>query len=327
MLRKEIGLNIRKDSISAALVASIVFLASLHVTALNTQGDQFFYDRVYDVIPYLRLDEAFVFYQMTVSSREPVHFSMVYFLGEYLSKELFVSLLNFALAFVSYKVLKSLGANWVIAILIVLTNYYLWVLYAPAERLKVACIFIFAAWLILDNRTKFALLAGLSVLSHASMVIILLSGALVYFRSELVKFATELRLSRAVFIVAPLFLASVLLSAGQLTTKAAAYFQGTGYMSLEEALRMLAFFLLSLLYAKDRKNVVIVFFVLMSMVFLFGGDRVNMFGYLAFLFFSVHYRQGFNVGVLATSLYFMTSTVGLLNNIILTGNAYYHLAK
>lgn len=317
---------IKKDDILSFVVAGIVFAFSMLLSPFNTYGDQEFYRRVYDVIPYLRLDDAVYFYSFTLSSNEVVHFSLVYFLGEYFSKELLMSVLNFLLAFVSFKLLVSLGAYKSIALFIVLTNYYMWVLYLPAERLKVACIFVFSAWLLLDKRSRFIILSGLGMLSHVSTIIILIAGILVYSRDELARVFSNLKISRIFFFALPLLIVVLLLSLGQLADKAVAYFQGGEFLTLGEAIRMLAFFFLALLYAEKKSNVVIVFIFLFSMVFLFSGDRVNMFGYLAFLYFSIHYRRGFNLGVMLTSLYFMISTIGLMNNIIVHGDAFFHLS-
>jgi hypothetical protein len=314
-----------KANIYALVVASIVFVMSMIVSPFYIYGDQEFYRLVYDVIPNLNFEDAFFFYQRTLSSNEMVHFSLVYFLGGLMSKEVMMSALNFLLAFAAFRLLVNLGAYKSIAIFIVLTNFYLWVLYMHAERLKVACVLMFFAWVVFDKRFRFVVLSALGLLAHVSTIIIFASTLLVYARDEIKQFFTGLRLNKVFFIALPFMAGALVVSLTQLYDKFLAYTEDADMMTGGQALRMLIFFGMSLLYAKKKSDVVIVYAFLMSMVVLFSGDRVNMFGYLVFLFFSVHYRGGLNVGVMLTSLYFMTTTFGMVDRIIEYGNAFHGL--
>lgn len=316
---------IDKANIYALVVGSIVFVLSMIVSPFYIYGDQEFYRLVYDVIPHLNFADAAYFYQRTLSSNEMVHFSLVYFLGGLMSKELMMSVLNFLLAFASFRLLVALGAYKSIAVFIVLTNFYLWILYMHAERLKVACILMFFAWVMFDKRFRFVVLSALGLLAHVSTIIILISTLLVYARDEIKQFFTGLRLNKVFFVAVPLMAVVLVVSLTQLYSKFLAYTEDADMMTAGQALRMLVFFGMSLLYAKKKSNVVIVYAFLMSMVVLFSGDRINMFGYLVFLFFSVHHRGGFNVGVLLTSLYFMTTTFGMVDRIVEYGNAFHGL--
>ena len=57
-------------------------------------------------------------------------------------------------------------------------------------------------------------------------------------------------------------------------------------------------------------------------VFMVGGDRVNIFGYFAFLYYGLQIRRGWNFGVLATSLYFTYSSIGFLINVFQLGDGF-----
>ncbi|MGJ7457426.1 hypothetical protein ACR80S_12775 [Halomonas sp. MA07-2] len=314
-----------KANLYALAVASIVFVLSMIVSPFYIYGDQEFYRLVYDVIPNLNFADAAFFYQRTLSSNEIVHFSLVYFLGGVMSKEVMMSALNFLLAFASFRLLVNLGAYKSVAIFIVLTNFYLWILYLHAERLKVACILMFFAWMVFDKRFRFVVLSAIGLLAHVSTIIIFISSLLVYARDEIKQFFTGLRLNKVFFIALPLMAVVLVFSITQLYDKFLAYTDDADMMTVGQALRMLVFFGMSLIYAKKKSDVVIVYAFLMSMVVMFSGDRINMFGYLVFLFFSVHHRGGLNIGVVLTSLYFMTTTFGMVDRVVEYGNAFHGL--
>ena len=61
----------------------------------------------------------------------------------------------------------------------------------------------------------------------------------------------------------------------------------------------------------------------MIAVGIFGGERVNMFGYFVFMYFALQVNRGVNLGVILTTLYFSYQTYFFVENIILYGDGFY----
>lgn len=83
--------------------------------------------------------------------------------------------------------------------------------------------------------------------------------------------------------------------------------------------------MLSIVYAKDKYTTVYAFIPLFLAVYFVGGGRVNFIGYFAFLFFALHYKKGFNLGVIVTSLYFSVQGFDFLRKIIIYGNGFHQI--
>jgi hypothetical protein len=87
-------------------------------------------------------------------------------------------------------------------------------------------------------------------------------------------------------------------------------------------LRSMLFFIMSLLYTKNRMDVVLKFTPLIIAIFLVGGDRLNLFAYAIFMSYALTYKRGLNYGVLFSTIYFANKSVDFIINIIDTGQGY-----
>ena len=88
-------------------------------------------------------------------------------------------------------------------------------------------------------------------------------------------------------------------------------------------LRMFIFLLLPY-YSNDQKQTLTYFLPLFVAIYLVGGDRVNMIGYIFSMYYCLPYRSGFNFGVLITSIYFLYANLNFVNNILLYGNGFHN---
>jgi hypothetical protein len=107
-----------------------------------------------------------------------------------------------------------------------------------------------------------------------------------------------------------------------LLTKLQAYGDSTtGF----DYVRIFCFFMLALWYAAKKnsiKSAIIMFVPLFISVYFVGGDRVNMIAYFYFLYFALWYKNGLNIGVLITSIYFLGMTALFLISINQFGHGF-----
>lgn len=73
---------------------------------------------------------------------------------------------------------------------------------------------------------------------------------------------------------------------------------------------------------KNKLQVFLIFIPLFGAVYFLGGERVNMMGYFVFLFYALQHKRGFNLGILATSAYFLYVNIIFVDNIIKHGEGF-----
>lgn len=295
-------------------VATFVFLYSYYIGSMYVLGDQIHYRKTYEGLASLDLVEGYVFYTSILDSREYGHFLLSWLASSFIDKDIFTAIANSFLACVALAVFQRWKASLYIAVILVLTNYYFVAMYFSAERLKFAFIFLALSFLYIDKvRTSFVF-AILALITHAQTVIIYFSLSLRILVSQIDRVISTGRIEKWIPLVLFLSLGVVLLISDQLLSKFNSYYEGI--RGPAEFLRIFIFFLLALWYADNKGGVIIVFIPLIMAVLLFGGDRVNMIGYFAFLYYALPVRRGFNVGVIVTTMYFAFGTIGYIENIV-----------
>ncbi len=91
--------------------------------------------------------------------------------------------------------------NFIVSALIVLTNYYLYVLFFPAERLKFGVIFLIFSLLYFDEKKKFIASSLLSSLSHFQMVLVYISILFEFVFSKVKLFIFEQKISKYLILL------------------------------------------------------------------------------------------------------------------------------
>jgi len=299
--------------------ATLVMLLSIVIVPMYTDGDPGAYRRVYDTLPNLDLIDGFEFYANQLTSREYVHYVLTWIGSRYVERDLFIVVSNGLLAYAATSALLNLRASVVVALSVVLTNFYMLVLYFAAERLKYAFFFL-ALSIIQIDRLKWALaLSTLSVLSHVQMLIVYTSLMSSGLSSALLK--DGVRKLAKLTLIALGALVPVWLLRDYIGFKMSAYFDSRTVLELA---RIVVFALLAMWYSQDKRQTVALFIPVMIAVFVVGGDRVNMFGYFLFLYYGVQVKGGWNLGVLATSTYFAYSSFTFLRNVIEHGDGFWY---
>lgn len=306
----------------------IVFVISLNLSSLYSGGDNNGYISIYGGIKNLNIVDSFYLYNYVLTTVEFVHFVLIWVASNLgIDRILFLSIANTFLAALIIKVFDSLKVNFFITCCFILTNYYLYVILFTAERLKFGFIFFLLFYLSWNRKQKFApIFLILSVFSHLQMLIICLGKGFEIFIQEIKLLIFKFHLKSKVLLLLPFVLiAFIYMNATQISGlpyilyKIFAY---AGDRDIFDFLRMGIFFLIALYYSLDKKETVIYFLPLFIAIYLLGGDRVNMIGYIFCMYYCLPYRSGFNLGVLITSLYFLYVNIDFVSKIFLYGNGF-----
>jgi hypothetical protein len=294
--------------------AVLVFGLSLVLGPYYTEGDQIHYRLVYEMVANLGLEEAFAYYTSRIDSYEVVHFFLIWLASGSIEKDLFAAISNAILGGAMMALLQRWRASIIVSLIVILTNYYFIVLYFSAERLKFGVLFAALAMLYTHDWKRFSAFTGLAFFSHIQIA--LFYGAVAF--SEGLK-VFQLRISRWTLLILLLLALPVFLLGDHIAAKFETYHSERG---LSELLKMAAFMALAFFYSNQKRTTVAVFVPLLVAVFLIGGDRVNVFGYLVFLYYGVQVRNGLNLGILLTAVYYGYAGYAFINNILRYGTGY-----
>jgi len=320
---------IKSNNFVAFLLASLIFLFTIIVLPYYTGGDQILYIKAYEFAnDHSTFIHSYLIFKAYTGGAEPISF-LLYYLGSSLTipKIFFDATLNFFLVFYIVKILNIYNISNFSIIILVLTNFYLMVLYLVAERLKISFLFLsIGSYWYLENKRKSVFFYLLSVLSHFQMIILLTS----IYTSNLIlslrkftqtykfKFKSLFLFSFIIFILFILYF----MAHDAILNKVAFYAQHGN----KSVLKLLIFYLLSLYYAKKiNKSLIklsIIFLIFSFVILIIGEGRINLFGYMIFLYYSLQYKKGLNFGFLITSFYYLFKTIIFFESVILYGNGF-----
>lgn len=319
---------VKKYSIAAMLVALCVFILTLIIAPYYIGGDQRTYISVYDKLFKLDFQEGFEFYTQTLTSKEYVHYSIIWLAsGLGVDKNLVMAVSNAFLAYFAMRVFEKWRVSIFVAITIVLANYYMLVLYFAAERLKFGFLFLVLSMLYIKRNNRFYMLAGLAIFAHAQVLLLYVSMLFTQVSMFLARFFKTFEFSiKKIFIfmmvLAPIayFLAEYILDKSAKYATGNAFGAGVGLKI--DFTRIVLLLMLSLWYSKNKKETVLLFIPLMVAVSVVGGDRVNMMAYFVFLYYGLQCNRGLNFGVLASTAYFTFKSYGFVADIIKYGDGF-----
>lgn len=313
-----------RDQLPAIAAGFCVFVGSLLFAPLYLDGDQWVYHRAYQVVEGLDLFPAYYRYERAISGGEYLHFLIVWIASTLaMEKNLVMALANSMLAAYSVVLIRRYGGSLYIAIFLVLTNFYWYVLYFSAERLKFAFLFMILSLLSLNNAVLFAFFSALALLSHHSLIFVY-SGIWLVMAAQFIRRTELSHLDKIIPLGAGAVLIMMVLLAGNFHIGA----KLTTYLARHEAGSLAAlgpvFVLvgLSCLYSKRLVEPVLLYLpILIGIVFL-GGSRLNMLAYFIFLYHCLKVGSGFNVGVVATSIYLAYKSIGYVASVIEHGHGF-----
>ena len=304
----------------SAFVALIVFALSLLISPHYMLGDQEIYRRFFEILPTLSFADGFIHYSQTLTSIEPGYYTISWIFSRFLEKDLFISILNAILAFYSMQLLIRWRASIYVAASIGLTNFYFYVLFFAAERLKVSFIFLTMA-LAHVNGSKFYFFSALSAISHIQILIVYMMLLFREFSIEFIRIITSGKIKKYFLIGLIAFFLTLVVMSGQIIEKLSAYVV-IGF-DIQSVYKLLVFYFMTLVYSRNRSDVTILFIPLFIAALMIGDERINMFGYFVFLYYAIPINKGFNMGVVLTSAYFFYKTIIFVHNIIVSGDGFF----
>lgn len=313
-------LRIPREFMAKISAAVLVFILSIIIMPFYISGDQTVYRRIYAGLSDYSLIKGFLFYKNSINSTEFVHFILSWVASQFVSKDLFIAFSNAILAYVAVLLFMRWKASVIIALVLVLSNFYLLVLYFASERLKYGIIFVVLSIININNIKRFYGFMALALISHISVLIIYASTFFNILVKRVLKLFYTGKVSRTELVAIPFLFIPLLLVKNQIISKFLIYYNGG---KLLEVGRILVYLFLALLYSKKRSETIIFFMPIIISAFLLGGFRVNIFGYFLFLYYGLQFKRGWNVGILATSIYFAYSSAIFLINIIQHGDGFF----
>lgn len=296
-----------------------VFVLSLVIGSLYINGDQLHYTAVYNNISGLELSDAFTFYSTSLTSLEIIHFLIIFVISDSVDKTIFIALANTFLASLIIKLCDFYKVHFFVTATFLLTNFYMHILYIPAERLKFGFIGFILFLIYYKSKNLRFMLLFLSVAGHFQMMLVYLS---LWFSETIKNTISVIRRGKIsigigviysiIGVFAFLYLSEIL------ADKVNAY---RGNFDIYDYLKLFVFLILALIYS--RKIYVLALFIpLFFAISVVGQDRVNMIGYLFFLFLALQHNRGLNFGVLITGIYFFYKTIIFVNNVIYYGTGF-----
>jgi len=310
-----------KFYLKAFSVATIAFFISLVLCYFYIGGDQYAYIRTYNLMPSLSFLEAQEIYQSYLTSKEIVHFILIFIFSRITEKAVFISLFNSILVFYALVLFRSWGVNFLISASILLTNYYVYVLFVPAERLKFGVILFIMGLVFAKASKKSIFFSILSCFAHFQMVVLFASLIFKHCLSKLMILVNHYKLSWHLLIVTMLPIIGLIFYYDAIFHKVSVAMSNSNGM--RGIIKPLIFLVGSLIYAKNKINITLMFSPLIVAAFFLGDSRVNMFCFFIFLYAALPIKNGFNIGILITLLYFGQKNLFFVNQIIKYGNGFY----
>ena len=295
--------NIKKKKNIINFVFSLITLfLCLYITPFYTEGDQLHYNTFYDGITDFDIYNGYIYYANVLGAQEPLYYLLIYFSSNFgLEKGILMTIINVLFAYLLINFLQKLKVNILVAFSF-LFNYYFLVLLFSVERLKVALIVLLLSLLVTSRFWKI-LLSLFSFLFHFQVILLLVSVVYDIIQSYLIKIKFFLNRWLLILILIIFFAVFFMLFRDEIFLK---YY---AYAAKEDILNIVkpgVFLILTLLIGKGKKlKILMQFSPLIIASMLIGADRIVIFCYFVFLAYALKFKNGFNILVFVTSLYFV----------------------
>lgn len=297
------------------LVFIIVFLISYLLLGLYEYGDQVHYRKFYNDIKGYNFLEAYVMGYFYLTSFEPISIFILWSGSNMgIEKDIFISLLNSILAISVLRLCIIYEVKWYIIILL-LSNYYLFVLYTGAERLKISFIVIVFS-LIVSNR-KVSNLIYLSPLAHLQSMVLIVPKFLSDFQKSNLKRISSL--FRNIFLFG-IFASIIFFLKDGLIEKFSEYYSSS--WNFLEIIQLLILMTVYFIITKKLKESLLIFIPLFFIAIILGNERVNMIGFVLATFLLMrNYKLNHPLYILLL-FYFVVKSYFFINNIIFYGDGF-----
>ncbi|MBY8108415.1 hypothetical protein KW456_14885 [Vibrio fluvialis] len=314
-------MQLEKNKLYPWLAFVYVYISSYYLSILYINGDQFFYHHVYNEIKELGLLESFNVYSNSLNSRELGHFLIIKFFSLLsVDKNFVMSGINAFIAYLITKILVKNKCHLLIIILFITTNFYLWVLFLSAERLKVSFLFYILSF-VSFGYVRFYGFMLLAISSHAQMLLMYIAQYMKLLYQEMFNAIYTGKVKVAFFAFILLVALFVIPIWGQLEIKVVSYASKYS-ISLIDLFKVLTLSGLAIMYSNKRLETLFVMLPLIASTLIFGSSRILIFIYFIFFYIASKVNNGFNAGIIGTSMYFSYQYFEFIISIIETGDGF-----
>ena len=315
----------RKATLKNILVFFYGITITLLILPFYVDGDQRHYREFYENISNLGLLEAFDYYTNTLGTKEPGYFILIYLCEPFVSKDVLMSVLNGVLSFLLARFFVRQKTS-LIVIFLLLCNYYLFVLFFAAERLKLALLLYFLAYESTKGRGGFIFVA---VMSHVQTLLLIFIRIFEKSTSDIfsVLRGKSKDFRSTIFVLIGIFLMLYLLR-DHILDKQAAYSAMRGGQNsfsggLFSTVKPLIFTVFSYICSRAKYQALLLQTPLVVAAFFLGDERVAIFSYFVFMYYGLQLRRGLNFFVISTAMYFAYNGLLFATTIIRFGNGYH----
>lgn len=300
------------------ITAIIVYVISYSLLTAYVGGDQAYYTLMYDLSRHSPLDTMSEIQRETTGSSEPLFGLIIWCLSRLGDKVVIISLCNVILVYQIFSFYQLHKVPPIVYILTV-TNFYIFVLFTSAERLKFAMILImlFSA---MRSRARYIALAS-AIFVHFQTVIFCVSMIAPYALPAFQKTGrTKNRIHLALASIVFLFVVSFSYGSAILDKLAA-------YSRAEAASALPSVIILAICMVFSRNKIIsfLTIFPLVIFAFILGGDRVNMITFIMYVYISIRDNNCKNPIFIAIMLYFSYRSWEFSENIYYFGNGFVSL--
>ncbi|WP_309089051.1 hypothetical protein [Phenylobacterium sp.] len=297
----------------------LVFATSLFLHDQYRYGDQTYYWSFYELAKRANLAQVPHLQRVTTGSSEPAYGLLIWMASRFLEKGVFISVANGIFVCQILALFEKFrGSRF--AFVLVAVGYYSLVCLFAAERLKFSLIF-FMAFLTVPGLARYAF-AALAPAAHYQ-VIILYVAALAGKAVKRIRETIPTRRIRwrdiAVFAFAGAFLAYFLVE-----NRSPIVDKISGYATLDhiETIKTIVLMGIMLITCRDKWSVVGSMVPIVVAAYVVGDERVNMMGYLVFLYFFLVEGRTWNIAFLAANAYFVWKSVPFITDVLEYGTGY-----
>ncbi len=307
----------------AIVLGIIIAIYTYIISKFYVYGDQINYHEVYSMIGGVELKFGFKIYQHYISTTEMVHYFIIYLASNFdIEKNLFFAFINGIFAAYASRLMSIWNVNFAIISLILISNFYVLVMYFSAERLKIGFVFLILSLLCTNKPILRPMMMGTAILSHYSLIVFVIGSIFnKFFDKEITnkkQFGCHVIKTSIPFI---LCVSLVYYENEYIFWKLKQYISSSN-VTLFSGLPITALFLLSIYYAGNIRKPLLQFLPLIVIFLFLGGSRVNMLAYFMFLYYALQVNRGINWGVIISSLFLIFKSHIYFTNIYFTGQGF-----
>lgn len=311
-----------KDRIALA-IGVLVFALTYWFAPHYTAGDQNGYGLVYSIMGGLGLGEARNLYEQKISGSDYFHNALIWMTSTLeIGKNTVMSIANGFLAAYAWQLFCKWGADSRIAGIIVLSNFYMLVLYFAAERLKFGILFVVLSLIWAQSFGRSAIFAVLTAASHVTA----LGVGIGFWVKEMTLCLRKGVSGRyglwGVWLAIVFILGMVFFEHAMIMGKWNTYISSRPELQIWDVTPALLMLAGAMYYSRQMADPLVKMGPMLVAVFFLGGSRLNMLLYFVFLYYALRVRGGFNVGVMVTSGYLGWKSVLFVQNVLRHGDGF-----